>query len=165
MYSSIVLSERAGRSPQVLDEPFVDPQGLMYSFLNTETPKPFTSAEVKHYPIKFPGALPLNEWLSGENTGTVAGNYLSALCYWARVEPCVKVNVRLERVLSCRREVYEMSERVKEPGCFCKPHGGKPSNKSTNDQFGGAIAGLRDLAELPGYPPADEGCCLVHRKK
>lgn len=150
------LRQKAERLHQVLDEQFFDPQGLMYSYLNIETRKPFTLAEVTGYPIKFPGAPPLHDWFSHENTDVVAGNYLSALCHRARVEPGAETNARIERVLHCLRQVYDMSARVKEPGWLCKPYGGKPSNESTNDQYGGAIGGLRELARLPVHPLAAE---------
>lgn len=152
MDHSAVLSHRAQRLHQVLEEQFYDDQGLMYSYLNIETRRPFEASAVARYPIRFVGMPPLHEWFSHENTNMVAGSYLSALCHRARVAPNAEVNAMIDRALDSVRRVCDMSARFKEPGWLCKPYGGKPSNESTNDQYGGVIAGLRDLALLGEHP-------------
>ena len=148
------LRAKAERLHQVLEEQFYDAQGLMYAYLDARTRKPFTPEAIAGYPLKFPGAPPLEQWFSHENTPMVVGNYLSALAARARVEPGGETDAMLERAMGCVREVSRLGASVREPGWLCKPYGGKASHESTNDQYGGVIAGLRELARLaPGTIP------------
>jgi hypothetical protein len=140
------LRERADRLHRMFEERFYDPRGLMYAYINLETFRPFTAREVRGYPLKV--ACAPEDWLGYENSAMVAGNYLSALCNRAKVEPGGETEAMTDRAGRSLQRLCEMNSAFREPGWLGKPHGGRAGTESTNDQYGAAILGLRDLARL-----------------
>jgi len=131
------LAARARDIEAWVEDRFVDPRGIVYTYIDTKHEKPLTDAffEPGQVPIHLPGTEGYTpaEWHNYENCGMTTSAYLQALLYRFSVDKDPAALKRARRCFAAIRDVYEMGKQLDE-GFFPKIYGNRFSEQTSTDQ-------------------------------
>jgi len=130
------LEEVEATISQVIERVFRDDDGILLSFVNGRTMKPFRTEEVKDRPRGMGTYVQHSDipdrarpvWLNYEDTGMACGYYLEALCAKARVAGDAQVREPARRTVNAIAALWENAAKIKHPlggggrGWFPKPY-------------------------------------------
>lgn len=132
MNSSLV--QRAHRIEDWAEKHFLDPHGIVYTYIDTEHEKAITDDffDPDQSPICHPGVKPA-DWHNYENCSMATAAYMMGLIYRYRVEKDPVALLRARRSLDAIRYIYEMGKQLEE-GFLPKIYGDKFSLETSTDQ-------------------------------
>ncbi len=138
-----ILTEKANELENLLEKNFIDPSGVVYTFVDAKTMQPWNREnwDDSFDYIKVPGHSPW-ECLTYENCGMTTGAYLAALSYKYLID---KDPGTMEQALRCWRgirHIYDIGSS-KQEGFFPKIHGGNFSEQTSSDQYLYAMKGMK----------------------
>lgn len=131
------LSERAREIEAWLEDRFVDPNGIVFTYIDTEHERPLTDAffEPGQEAIQLPGTENYTpaEWHNYENCGMTTGAYMQGLLYRHAVEGDSKSLARARRGFEAIHYIYDLGKQLEE-GFFPKIYGNRFSEQTSTDQ-------------------------------
>lgn len=151
------LESKVDLLQRVYEREVFHPSGIMYSMMRLENGviRPFV-------PDDFRGQIGLDatvgklqldgpwDYLHGENSITVSGQYMVAQTYRFLVTKSPEARQQARQAFRSLDLIYRMGEDAKKPGWLNKPYGFRPSNQTVPDQYLDACWGLftyRQIAE------------------
>jgi hypothetical protein len=145
-----LLGDRAIEIENYVCDHFIDPHNVLYSRLNIDTKKPWTSIDWNSNDefLFFDGGHEPWDIINYENTGMVTGTFLCAMSYKYRVTGDSEVLKTARQTFEGLCQIYEMGKQVEE-GFFPKPYGWRLSKHISTDQYLYVMMGLmayRDIA-------------------
>lgn len=131
---SVSLIERAREMEAWAEEHFIDPHGLVYTFLDYQTAGPVTEATIGEGQdaLSAPGYTPA-EWHNYENCGMATGAAMQGYLYRYEVEADPEALARARRCFEAVKYVYDMGRELEE-GFFPKIYGDRFSTETSSDQ-------------------------------
>ncbi len=141
------MPDKIHRLERIIEEKLKDPDGLIYTLIDSDTLKPFPegffSGNVDYF--KYPGHeqdyTDFTGFLKYENVGMTTGAYISAMVLkhqlTGKPEPLKLAMKSFQALVS----LYERC-RKRETGYFCKSYGGGITSQTSSDQYTYVMAGM-----------------------
>ena len=138
----------AMRIEAAVEEHFVDPNGVVYSFLDKATRRPptdafFVGAETS---VRVPGVSD-SDFHMHENCGMCSGAYMQAMILKHQGTGDPSALARARRCFGALRHIYEIGKEL-EPGFFPKIYGGRFSPQTSTDQVLYAVSAMDNFHSL-----------------
>jgi len=131
------LAARARDIEAWVEDRFLDPKGIVYTYIDTKTEGPLTDAffEPGQNPMHLPGteAYTPAEWHNYENCGMTTSAYMLALLYRYSVDKDPVSLTRARRCFHALKYCYDMGKQLEE-GFFPKIYGNRFSEQTSTDQ-------------------------------
>lgn len=131
------LAERAREIESWVEASFLDPKGIVYTYLDARTGGPVTDDTFApgQIPIHLPGteAHTAAEWHTYENCGMTTAAYMQGLLFRYAVERDPVAMERARRCFDALKYVYDMGKQLEE-GFFPKIYGNRFSEQTSTDQ-------------------------------
>lgn len=120
-----------------VEDAFIDPNGVFYTYLDTKTGGPLTDASFApdQVPMHLPGTEGYTpaEWHNYENCGMTTAAYLQALLYQYAIDNDPVAMKRARRCFDAIKYIYDMGRQLEE-GFFPKIYGNRFSEQTSTDQ-------------------------------
>lgn len=131
---STSLLQRAHKIEEWAEKHFRDPNGIIYTYIDTDYEKPLTDSffTPDQAPICHPGVKPA-DWHNYENCSMATAAYMMGLIYRYRVEQDPLALKRARHSLDALRYIYDMGRQLDE-GFLPKIYGNKFSRETSTDQ-------------------------------
>lgn len=131
------LAERAREIESWVEDRFLDPRGIVYTYLDAKTGTLVTDETFApgQTPIHLPGteAHTPAEWHNYENCGMTTAAYMQGLLFRYAVEKDPAALARARRCFEALKYVYDMGKQLEE-GFFPKIYGNRFSEQTSTDQ-------------------------------
>ena len=158
--------EKAGRMEAWLEDHFIDPDGLVYTFLDKGTKRPPTeetfagTGEPSSFQDWHINGFTRSEFAAYENCGMCAGAYLQALLLQFRLTGNSSALDRARRCFGAIKHVFAIGKLL-EPGFFPKIYGGRFSPQTSTDQVLYAVTAMDAFHEFANANEKAEICAMI----